>query len=255
MAQKIKNITETFQNVTDQKESNALFLQLESLRQDLAQKNKRLEEFEELKSEKKESIDKVLQALSMAQKEMPIVVKDKVNSYLKSKYVSLTSVIEITRPYLWEQDLSVVQSTDIGSVQGFIMKTVLMHHKSRQSITSIIPISPNKTDIQSLGASITYLRKYQYVCLIGVLLIDNDDDGEILMDRSLQSTANKREIGNKISIKQVEDIAKKLSGNMEIFKVLSKEFSIQKISDLTTINYLNFCKRTIELQNIGKENA
>ena len=42
-------------------------------------------------------------------------------------------------------------------------------------------ILPAKTDIQSMGSYITYLRRYSYWALIGVTVSDEDDDGEVAM--------------------------------------------------------------------------
>jgi hypothetical protein len=56
-----------------------------------------------------ESITHLAAALAMAQAEMPVAVFDATNPFLKSKYASLGSVIQASRPILAKHKLSLVQ--------------------------------------------------------------------------------------------------------------------------------------------------
>ena len=51
-----------------------------------------------------ESITRLAAALAMAQAEMPVAVFDATNPFLKSKYASLGSVIQASRPILAKQN-------------------------------------------------------------------------------------------------------------------------------------------------------
>jgi hypothetical protein len=56
-----------------------------------------------------ESITHLATALAKAQEEMPVAVFDATNPFLKSKYASLGSVIQASRPILAKHKLSIVQ--------------------------------------------------------------------------------------------------------------------------------------------------
>jgi hypothetical protein len=58
---------------------------------------------------KSESITHLATALAKAQAEMPVAVFDATNPFLKSKYASLGSVIQASRPILAKHKLSLVQ--------------------------------------------------------------------------------------------------------------------------------------------------
>lgn len=125
--------------------------------------------------EKSEKIDKLAAALSKAQGSLMSAKKNCVNPFHKSRYADLSSVIQAAAPALQENELSVVQTTDI--VEGApVLRTMLMH-SSGQYISGVNPLYIPKGDMQSLGSAITYARRYAYASMIGVVA-DVDDDGE-----------------------------------------------------------------------------
>jgi hypothetical protein len=44
-------------------------------------------------------------------------------------------------------------------------------------------VNPPKQDIQSLGSYLTYLRRYTYSAIVGVVASEEDDDGEAATGR------------------------------------------------------------------------
>jgi hypothetical protein len=75
---------------------------------------------------KSESITRLAAALALAQAEMPIAVFDATNPFLKSKYASLGSVIQASRPILAKHKLSLVQFP-ISDASGIGVESVLSH--------------------------------------------------------------------------------------------------------------------------------
>lgn len=121
-------------------------------------------------------LNEIFAALSKAQDEIKVAVKDANNPFFKSKYANLQAVIESSRPALCKNGLSVTQQLMPNEAgQDYLVTTLC--HSSGQWISSYMKINPLKTDIQSLGSYITYARRYSYAALVGVYDGQEDDDG------------------------------------------------------------------------------
>lgn len=147
--------------------------------------------------EKSEKIDKLAAALSKAQGSLMGAKKNCTNPFHKSKYADLSSVISAAAPALQENELSVVQTTELIDGKP-VLRTTLMH-SSGQYMSGVNPLYMPKGDMQSLGAAITYARRYAYSSMIGVVS-DIDDDGESIKQtsqtQSLQFTNQKPKSSN-----------------------------------------------------------
>jgi ERF superfamily len=135
-----------------------------------------------------ENINELTKALVMAQGEMMPAVKDSVNPFFKSKYADLASVVEASRPSLIKYGLCVMQTTTVSADKNTLVTTLA--HTSGQWIKSEILINPVKNDPQGLGAAMTYLRRYSYAAMVGV--VTEDDDGETAVGRG-QAVERKQE--------------------------------------------------------------
>lgn len=122
--------------------------------------------------EKSESIKNLSAALQLFQLKVEKIKKDSTNPFFKSKYASLSSIIEAISTPLQEADLSISQFPDQNG-----LTTILIHNKSGEyfQATYIMPVSkPN--DPQAVGSAITYARRYALVSIL-MLNVDEDDDG------------------------------------------------------------------------------
>ena len=174
-------------------------------------------------SEKKfesEQLDSLFAALAKAQGEMEAAKKDSSNPFYKSSYADLESVIEASRPSLCKNGLAVLQRTIVTS-EGKIELYTRLGHSSGQWIESSAPLNPVKPDQQSLGSAITYMKRYTYCAMIGVVMTEDetDDDGE----RNMQ--------GN-ISKEQLFALTKEINGDTELLTKILETYSLNKISDL-----------------------
>ena len=122
----------------------------------------------------------LLRAITVLQSELPVILKNKRG--FNYKYADLSEIVSITRPLLTKNGLSVVQLFE-PRLFGEKLRTVLitrLYHVRGEYIESVIPIDVQKDDkrniMQSLGTSITYLRRYAYSAIIG-LVSDEDTDG------------------------------------------------------------------------------
>lgn len=132
-----------------------------------------------------ETITHLATALAKAQAEMPVAVFDATNPFLKSKYASLGSVIQASRPILAKHKLSLVQFpiSDGGSATGdqpSIGVESILAHESGEFVAEriVIPLTEEKgkSKVQSAGSTLTYLRRYSWASILG-MYSDEDSDG------------------------------------------------------------------------------
>jgi hypothetical protein len=143
-----------------------------------------------------ESITHLAAALARAQAEMPVAVFDAANPFLKSKYATLGSVIQASRPILAKHKLSLVQfpisqgtphptcghllpsaEKDGGDYIG--VESILTHESGEfVSERILIPLTEEKgkTRVQCAGSTLTYLRRYSWASILG-MYSDEDSDG------------------------------------------------------------------------------
>lgn len=152
---------------------------------------------------KSESIVNLAVALSKAQAELPIIKFDSVNPFLKNKFASLGAIVEGARPVLAKYGLAVSQlvysegnpslqitvnkgskgelidSTEVSESTIAGVETILLH-SSGEWISSqfSMPVGDEKgkSSAQVAGSIITYIRRYSYAAILGIIA-DEDGDG------------------------------------------------------------------------------
>ena len=134
-------------------------------------------------SSESDSLDKLFSALSKAQSEMSPAKPNSSNPFFKSKYADLSSIVNASKKPLGINGLSVIQRVMRNGSAGMTLLTRLCH-ASGQWIESSMTVNPPKQDIQSLGSYLTYLRRYTYSAIVGVVVSGEDDDGEASLGRS-----------------------------------------------------------------------
>lgn len=124
------------------------------------------------------SIGKLALALSKAQGTLKNAVKDASNPAFKrdgkeSTYADLASVWDACRAALTANEIAVIQQVQ-GGPDTVTVSTVLAH-SSGESISCSVTGKPTKNDVQGIGSTITYLRRYSLAAMVGVA--PEDDDG------------------------------------------------------------------------------
>lgn len=120
--------------------------------------------------EKSTSIKALATALQCFQGKMSKIKKDSSNPFFKSKYASLSTILEHIQEPLSECGLSFAQFPD-----GSQLCTIIMHGESGEWMQASYDIHPVKSDPQAIGSAITYARRYALGAILG-LNIDDDDD-------------------------------------------------------------------------------
>lgn len=120
---------------------------------------------------KSESLKNIAAALMNFHTKVSRVRKDSTNPFFKSKYASLSNILEVISQPLVDAGLSFSQfpAGDNG------LTTILMH-QSGEFLESTYEMKPSKDDPQGRGSAITYQRRYALAAVLG-LNIDEDDDG------------------------------------------------------------------------------
>lgn len=121
--------------------------------------------------EKSTSITNLSKALVTFHVKVSKVSKDAMNPFFKSKYASLSNILEAINEPLIESGLCFSQfPTDENG-----LTTILMHSESGEFLQSTYVMKPVKDDPQGRGSVITYQRRYALAAVLG-LNIDEDDD-------------------------------------------------------------------------------
>jgi hypothetical protein len=122
-----------------------------------------------------ESLDKLLPALIKARAEFPAVKKDGYNPHFKSRFATLKAVQEATEPVMGKYGLVITQFA--SSVDGKPGLTTWLAHESGQYINDTTVLALAKSDPQAQGSGITYLRRYGWSSVLGLVTDEDDDDG------------------------------------------------------------------------------
>lgn len=120
-------------------------------------------------------IDQIAAALSEFQSEVKqpelskeVSVKTRTGGTYSFKYADLSSCVKAAVPAMKKAGLAVTQLVIGGTL------TTLLVHKSGQWFKSELQIG-NSPDYQALGSAITYLKRYSYCAILGIVA-DTDDD-------------------------------------------------------------------------------
>ncbi len=128
-----------------------------------------------------ESIVKIATALVKAQSQMGNAIKDAKNPFFKSKYADLNAVREACIPALNANGISVLQPTTV--IDGKLYVETLLLHESGEYISGVYEVVVGKAnDPQSLGAAISYSRRYGLQSMVNIGA--DDDDAESAMGRN-----------------------------------------------------------------------
>lgn len=127
--------------------------------------------------ESREAKKQYLEAKTIFLADCPPVVKTKKGH--NSKYSPLANTIKIVNPLLtgcgFSYDWKIVQT------DGSITVTCILSHRDGHSeecpLTASSDDSGNKNDIQALGSTVQYLKRYSFEAIIGISSQDEDDDG------------------------------------------------------------------------------
>lgn len=121
-------------------------------------------------------INEIASALNKAQSQIEDALKDSNNPFFKSKYATLQSVRNSIKKPFSDAGLSYIQSCGPIDQHGFVHVITKLMHTSGQWIEISSCAKPKSLDPQSVGSTITYLRRYSLSSVSGIAT-EEDDDG------------------------------------------------------------------------------
>lgn len=114
-------------------------------------------------------------ALLQAQKSIQDVEKDSTNPHFRSRYASLTAVLQAVKGPLNEAGLLLTQSAAAAEAgNGLIVTTRITHAETSEWIETSIPIPLEQPTAQKVGSATTYGRRYGVDTLLALATADDD---------------------------------------------------------------------------------
>lgn len=109
---------------------------------------------------------------------VPVIPKNNVNPFFsqggkKAMYADLATVIDTCKPVLNKHGLAVMQTMFVQDGRN-CLRTILADISGETMASDLF--LPDIQDPQKLTAAVTYLRRCQYLAIVG-LVADEDDDG------------------------------------------------------------------------------
>jgi hypothetical protein len=124
--------------------------------------------------------DDVYSALAAVSASIPVLTKDGLNTYLKSRYLTLGNLLSLIRDPLLECGCIITSALEPLVGGGvWTVKTSIRHVVSGTEVSSSFPI-PDLTT-QKAGAAATYGMRYNLMHLLA-RAADDDDDGASLQN-------------------------------------------------------------------------
>jgi ERF superfamily len=140
-----------------------------------------------------ESIKELATALATAQGEMRGAIKDTANPFFKSKYASLSSVVDAIREPLSNNGLSFVQVVVPSDAEEICVETFLMHTSGEWLSGGVLALPVIKADAQGYGSAMTYARRYSLSSLVGIAPEDDDGNAAAVARPTARATEPKQE--------------------------------------------------------------
>lgn len=126
-------------------------------------------------------------AMADAQSEMEPVIRDATNTHTNSKYAKLETIDRDMRPIYTRHGFSVRYGSAPCPREGWLRITCTVAHRGGYFEDHYLDGPPdstgtqgrsNKTGIQAVGSTVTFLRRYLLTMAFNIVLADLDDDGE-----------------------------------------------------------------------------
>lgn len=208
-------------------------------------------------------------ALAKAQGEYPQIGYNKENPYFKSGYATLDHIMGRVRPILAKNGLSLVQQRRYHE-DGEMMLHTILKHATGQWIESRSRVIPPKNDMQTLGSTLSYLKRYDAMALLGITVSEDpsDDDGEVAvadtrnkMIKGVSNAYDPREKSSEtITKEQLDELEYELAeiGNpKDIINMIYDTFQIQALVDVPKNKYRAIITRIREIKEVqaGRKKA
>jgi hypothetical protein len=205
-------------------------------------------------------LDQLFGALAIAQGEYEVIGYNRENPYFKAKFADLDAILSAARPALKRNKLTFLQQIRINE-EGMTILHSILGHASGQWIESRNRIIPTKNDPQTFGSTLSYLKRYAAVSLLGITIShDKDDDDaekdmadarQIFVKSGLNTKYNpKEESSETITKEQLEELEYELAEHADIATQILDGLRLQSLADLPKSKFLISVKRIREIKSL-----
>ncbi|HPU70251.1 MAG TPA: ERF family protein [Coprothermobacter proteolyticus] len=193
-----------------------------------------------------EGISELIKALLAVQHEVKNPIATSENPYFKSKYAPLDQIVDLLRPLLTKNGLVMAQEVLSNSSQEISIVTYLFHTNGCWLEFGPVTANPQRTrvqvgvdeerkpiyettdevSVQTIGSTISYLRRYALLSLFNMAATSEDDDAESTMPEH-QTGSNALLTANPKRISFVLTLAKEVGLNEEqIRTMVEKKYNV-----------------------------
>ncbi len=121
-------------------------------------------------------------AMSELQDAMPTIKKEgqiRVKGELRSRYARFEDILGQTKPLLKQYGFSVAFKSNFVDGQLEITGTLSHREGHHESTTMRLPFDDtgSKNNVQAIGSSVSYGKRYVYCMLLNINITEDDDDG------------------------------------------------------------------------------
>ncbi len=169
------------------------------------------------------------------------------NAYFKAKYAPLGEVLNTVRPVLGKYGLAITQAIGTGVNESpyegkCVVSSVLTHKSGAYIVFPAVAAAPTKGDVQGIGATLTYLRRFAVNAVAGVAG-EVDDDGQ----KSSETAAAKKE---KTPREKIADLARaKAKANRKaVDAVIAESSETKNIKDIPDDKLDSVMKKLEEIE-------
>jgi hypothetical protein len=155
-------------------------------------------------------------ALNACQREMPIVVRDKLNNHTKAMYARLEAVNNVIKPIYTAHGFGISFSEAPAPSEGMCRITADVLHVGGHQRTywCDVPLdgtgikgNSNMTPTQGKGSTFSYGKRYLVCMIFNVTIADEDQDGNTYIDGNQIAEINElmlecEQTGNAVNLKK-----------------------------------------------------
>lgn len=189
---------------------------------------------------KSDSITELAKALAKFQGEVKNPSNTATNPYFKSKYAPLNDVLNLVRPLLSKNGLSVVQAPS-GDGENIVVTTTLIHESGEWIESSPLVLKADKATAQGAGSAITYARRYALSAVLGISSEDDDDGNHAESKEPKESNKQDKANLTDSQIKRLYTIANKAGYNSDTVKTHVKNRFNKEVKELNKEEYDIVC--------------
>jgi hypothetical protein len=132
-------------------------------------------------------------AMKACQEELRPVVRDRLNTHTRAKYATLEKIHAECKEIWLRHGFSLSSHSDVSPLAGHYRVVTTCRHEGGHKTTHFLDAPPddagpkgekNKTPIQALGSTVSYVRRYLDLMIFDITLVGEDIDGNRPVSRA-----------------------------------------------------------------------